>query len=82
MVKDDRKTNPSFIAFFKLFLFDLKVEIMLISWHFFMAFCIQPPLFPAPPCAPPPSFSCNWKVFRWYITGPSLIYMGHVILEF
>ena len=54
MVKDDSKKIPSFIAFFKLFLFDLKVEIMLISWHFFMAFCIQPPLFPAPPYPSPP----------------------------
>ena len=49
MVKDDRKKNPSFIAFFKLFLFDLKVEVMLISWHFFMALCIHPPLLPPLP---------------------------------
>ena len=56
MVKDDRKKNPSFIAFFKLFLFDLKVEIMLISWHFFMAFCIQTPLPPLQPTLSPITF--------------------------
>ena len=59
MVEDDRKKNPTFIVFFKLLLFDVKVEIMLISWHFFMAFCIQPPLFPAPP-APPPDCHPNF----------------------
>ena len=50
MVKDDRKKNPTFIAFFKLFLFDVKVEILFNSWHFFMAFCIHPP----PPSPLPP----------------------------
>ena len=49
MVKDDSKKTPSFIAFFKLFLFDVKVEILLNSWHFLMAFCIHPPLLPPPP---------------------------------
>ena len=49
MVKDDSKKTPSFIAFFKLFLFDVKVEILLYSWHFLMAFCIQSPLPPLPP---------------------------------
>ena len=53
MVKDDSKKTRSFIAFFKLFLFDVKVEILLNSWHFLMAFCIHPPLpLPLPP--PPP----------------------------
>ena len=61
MVKDDRKTNPSFIAFFKLFLFDLKVEIMLISWHFFMALCIHPPLLPPPPLKCHPHFPANGR---------------------
>ena len=51
MVKDDRKKTPSFIAFFKLFLFDVKVEILLNSWDFLMAFCIHPPL--PPPFRPP-----------------------------
>ena len=49
MVEDDSKKNPSFIAFFKLFLFDVKVEIMLISWHLSMALCIHPPLVPPSP---------------------------------
>ena len=48
MVQDDSKKTPSLIAFFKLFLFDVKVEIMLISWHFFMALCMHPPLPPHP----------------------------------
>ena len=51
MVEDDSKKNLTFIAFFKLFLFDVKVEIMLISWHFFMAFCILPPVPPFPSLA-------------------------------
>ena len=50
MVEDDSKKTPRFIAFFKLFLFDVKVEILLISWHFFLAFCIHPPL--PPPLSP------------------------------
>ena len=49
MVQDDSKKTPSLIAFFKLFLFDVKVEIMLISWHFFMALCMHPPLPPPHP---------------------------------
>ena len=82
MVKDDSKKNPSFIAFFKLLLGRVKAEIMLISWHFFMAFCIHPPLpFPSAHSLPP-SFWCKWEVFRWYISRPSFIYMGYVILEF
>ena len=51
MVQDDSKKNPTFIAFFKLLLGHVKAEIMLISWNFFMAFCIHP----AAPPPPPPS---------------------------
>ena len=57
MVKDDRKKTPGFIAFFKLFLFDVKVETLLNSWHFFMAFCMHPPL------ASPPSPSTHTLIF-------------------
>ena len=46
-----------FIAFFKLFLFDVKVEILLNSWDFLMAFCIHPPLPPPPPPSSP--FNCH-----------------------
>ena len=49
MVKDDSKKNPSFIAFFKLFLFDVKVEILLSSCYFLMAFYIHPFISPLPP---------------------------------
>ena len=77
--------NPSFIAFSKLFLFHVKVEILLNSWHFFMAFLytLHSPLKPLPPslnCHP--HFYCQWKVLRWHISGPSFIYKGHVFLEF
>ena len=44
MVKDDSKKNPTFLALFKLLLGRVKAEIMLISWHIFMGFCIHPPL--------------------------------------
>ena len=51
MVKDDSKKNLGFIALFKLFLFDVKIEILLNSWHFFMAFCIHSP--------PPPTLTAT-----------------------
>ena len=35
MVQDDSKTSPNFIAFFKLFLREVKVESLWILWHFF-----------------------------------------------
>ena len=50
MVTDDSKKAASFIAFSKLFLFDVKVEILLNSWDFLLAFCIHPPL--PPPTSP------------------------------
>ena len=51
MVKDDSKKTPSFIAFFKLFLFDVKVEILLNCMAFFHGFLYTPstPLSPLPP---------------------------------
>ena len=49
MVKDDSQKNPTFIAFFTLLLGRVKIEIMLISWHLFMALCIHPPLLPPSP---------------------------------
>ena len=50
MVKDDRKKNATFIAFFKLFLFDVKVEILLNCMAFFHGFLYIPstPLPPLP----------------------------------
>ena len=50
MVKDDSKKTPSFIAFFKLFLFDVKVEILLNCMAFFHGFLYTPstPIPPAP----------------------------------
>ena len=51
MVKDDSKKNPSFIAFFKLFLFDVKVEILLNCMAFFHDFLYTPST-PSPPPRP------------------------------
>ena len=48
MVKDDSKKTPSFIAFFKLFLFDVKVEILLNWMAFFHGFLYTPST-PLPP---------------------------------
>ena len=48
MVQDGSKKNPTFIAFFKLILFDVKVEILLISWVFFHGFVCTPST-PLPP---------------------------------
>ena len=42
MVEDDSKKTPTFIAFFKLFLFDVKVEILLNCMAFFHGFLNTP----------------------------------------
>ena len=78
MLEHDGKTNPTLIAFFKLFLDRAKAEFPLNSWHFLMDFWM-PRL---PTNSLPPSFWCKWKVLTWYISLPSFIYMWHVILEF
>ena len=49
MVQDDSKKNPTFIAFFKLFLFDVKVEILLNCMAFFHGFLYTPSTLPSPP---------------------------------
>ena len=46
MVKDDCKKNRKLIAFFKLFLRDVKVESLLISRHCFCRFSYTPPIRP------------------------------------
>ena len=38
IVKDNSKKIPTLTAFFELFLGDVKVKILLISWHFLMVF--------------------------------------------
>ena len=50
MVKGDSKKNPTFIAFFKLFLLDVKVEILLNCMAFFHGFLYTPS---TPPPLPP-----------------------------
>ena len=42
MVLEDSKKSQTFIAFFKLFLRDVKVETLWISWHFFAVFWMHP----------------------------------------
>ena len=42
MVEDDSKKNLTFIAFFKLFLFDVKFEILLNCIEFFPGFWYIP----------------------------------------
>ena len=49
---------------------------------FFDGFLNAPPPPPLPAHSLPPLYLFKWKMLRWYITGPSFIYMGHVILEF
>ena len=53
MVKDDSKKNPSFIAFFKLLLFDVKVEILLNCMAFFHGFFYTPSTATPAPRPPP-----------------------------
>ena len=62
---------PTLIAFYKVLLGYVKVEILLISWHFLVFLCIRP-------------WPAHWltflffskrKVLRWYISEPSLIYV-------
>ena len=42
VVDDDIKKIPTFIAFFKLFLGDVKLEILLFSWNFLVVFWMYP----------------------------------------
>ena len=69
MVKDYIKKIPTFIAFFKLLLGHVKVEIMLKFMVFFGSFL------DAPTQSLTSSFFDMKKVLRWYISQPSLIYV-------
>ena len=59
------------LAFSKLVLDDVKVEILLISWHFLVVFWFRP----QPTHSLTPSLFGMLKVFRWYKYGPSFIYI-------
>ena len=78
IIKDNSKIIPTLIAFLKMFLGNVKVKILLISWHFLVVFCIRLP----PAHSLTPSLLCKWTVLRWCICGPSFIYMWHKNLEF
>ena len=49
MIKEYIKKIPTFIAFFKLFLFDVKFEILLNCIEFFPGFWYIPSTLPRPP---------------------------------
>ena len=76
MVKDYIKKIPTFIAFFKLLLGHVKVEIMLKFMVFFGSFL------DAPTQSLTSSFFDKKKVLRWYISQPSLIYVWFAIWQF
>ena len=66
------------MAFCKLLLGDVNVEILLITWHFLVVFWIR--------LSSTHSFTLSCfgieKVFRRYISGPSFIYVSFAVLEF
>ena len=70
--------NPLLFSIIWIGLDDAKVEILLISWHFLVNFWL------CPPPAHSLTLSCFGilNVFRWYIPGPSFIYVWFVVLEF
>ena len=78
MFKDDSQKIPTLIALCKLFLGDVKFEILLISRYFFMVFRMRYP----PAHSLPRPFLWKWKVLRWYISHASFIYFWLVIPEF
>ena len=77
-VRDYVKKIPTFIAFCKVLLSDVKIEILLFSWQFLVFRCT---------CHSPahlftPSFFGKQKVLRWYISGPSFIYFWLAVTKF
>ena len=77
-VKDYVKKIPTFIAFCKVLLSDVKIEILLFSWQFLVFRCT---------CHSPahlftPSFFGKQKVLRWCISGPSFIYFWLAVTKF
>ena len=66
------------MAFCKLLLGDVNVEILLISLHFLVIFWMRLPS----THSFIPSFFGIWKLFRRYISGSSFIYVSFVVPEF
>ena len=60
------------LAFSKLVL-DVKAKFLLISWHYLVVFLVAPPS-PTRPFIDTLTFVIL-KVFRWYVSGPSFIYV-------
>ena len=75
MVKDGSEKTPNFLAFFKLFLRDVKVEVLRTTGHFLMGFFMRP----SPAHSLPRPFLRTWKLLRWYICHASFIHMWLVI---
>ena len=72
------KKISTFITFCEVLLSDVKVEVLLFSWHFFMFLCM---------CHLPAHlfttlFFGKQKVLRWYISGPSFIYFWLAVPKF
>ena len=70
---------PILTAFYKLFLSDIKVNILINFWHFYMFFWMYPLL-------PLVWLTCSvfseWKVLRWYTYWASFTDMESADLQF
>ena len=75
---DYNKKFLTFIGFCKVLLGNVKVKMLLISWHLLVFLCMCPS--PAHPLTP--SFFGKRKVLRLYISGPSFIYVWFAVPKF
>ena len=71
MVMDGSEKIPISLPFSKLVLDDVKVELLLISWHFLVVFLV------APPTHPLIDTLIFWyiKGAEWYIFWPSFTFV-------
>ena len=78
LLKISLKKIPTFIAFSKVSLGDVKVEILLISCYFLVFICMRP----SPAYSLTSSFYGKQKVLRWYISGQGFIYVWYPVATF
>ena len=72
-------SSPTFlIASYKLFLSDIKIEILINSWHFLMVLL---DMSSAVLWLTPSVFS-KWKILKWYTYRASFSDIGSVVIEF